>query len=77
MAIWQDLVDQCSFAAGYQSVRRFVRSLQASSAPEARAIIETAPGEDYGESGVMLITASPVANPLRRAASPNAHAGEA
>lgn len=53
MAIWQDLVDQCSFAAGYQSVRRFVRSLQANSAPEARAVIETAPGEeiqvDYGE----------------------------
>ena len=52
-AIWQDLVDQCSFAGGYQSVRRFVRKLQASSAPEPRAVIETAPGEeaqvDYGE----------------------------
>jgi len=53
MAIWQDLVDTCGFAAGYQSVRRFVRSLGAASAPEARAVIETAPGEeaqvDYGE----------------------------
>ena len=53
MAIWQDLVDQCSFSAGYQSVRRFVRNLQAASAPEARVVIETAPGEeaqvDYGE----------------------------
>ena len=53
MAIWQDLVDQCGFGAGYQSVRRFVRNLQASSAPEARVVIETAPGEeaqvDFGE----------------------------
>lgn len=53
MAIWQDLVDTCGFTAGYQSVRRFVRKLQASSSPEPRAVIETAPGEeaqvDYGE----------------------------
>jgi hypothetical protein len=37
----------------YQSVRRFVRKLQAGSSPEPRAIIETPPGEelqvDYGE----------------------------
>ena len=43
----------CGFAAGYQSVRRFVRKLQAGSSPEPRAIIETPPGEelqvDYGE----------------------------
>jgi transposase len=47
------LVDACGFAAGYQSVRRFVRRLQANSSPEARVVIETAPGEemqvDYGE----------------------------
>jgi transposase len=53
MAIWQDLVDQCGFAAGYQSVRRFVRHLQANSMPEPRAVIETASGEeaqvDYGD----------------------------
>lgn len=53
MAIWQDLVDQFGFTAGYQSVRRFVRSLQAGSAAEARTVIETAPGEeaqvDYGQ----------------------------
>jgi transposase len=53
MAIWQDLVDQCGFAAGYQSVRRFVRNLQANSVPEPRAVIETASGEeaqvDYGD----------------------------
>jgi transposase len=53
MAIWQDLVDQGNFSAGYQSVRRFVRHLQAKSAPEPRAVIQTAPGEeaqvDYGD----------------------------
>ena len=53
MAIWQDLVDLCGFSAGYQSVRRFVRKLQGSPSPEARVVIETAPGEeaqvDYGE----------------------------
>jgi transposase len=53
MAIWQDLVDTCGFAAGYQSVRRFIRTLQAHSSPEPRAVIQTAPGEeaqiDYGE----------------------------
>jgi transposase len=52
MAIWQDLVDTCGFAAGYQSVRRFVRKLHGGPAPEACAVIETAPGEesqvDYG-----------------------------
>ena len=57
MAIWQDLVDQCGFAAGYQSVRRFVRHLQANSAPEPRAVIATPAGEevqvDYG-SGPMV-----------------------
>jgi hypothetical protein len=35
MAIWQDLVDTCGFAAGYQSVRRFVGKLQGSRVPEA------------------------------------------
>ena len=57
MAIWQDLVDTCGFAAGYQSVRRFVRKLQGSQSPKACAVIETAPGEeaqvDYG-SGPMV-----------------------
>jgi transposase len=52
MAIWQDLVDTCSFAAGYQSVRRFVSKLHPSQSQEACAVIETAPGEeaqvDYG-----------------------------
>ena len=52
MAIWQDLVDGHSFAGRYASVKRFVRKLCGSPAPEARVVIETAPGEeaqvDYG-----------------------------
>ena len=52
MGIWQDLVDSHGFASGYQSVRRFVCNLRGAATPEARAIIETAAGEecqvDYG-----------------------------
>src|SRR6202044_1885292 len=52
MAIWQDLVDGHGFGERYASVKRFVRKLRGSSAPEARVVIETAPGEeaqvDYG-----------------------------
>jgi hypothetical protein len=61
MAIWQDLVDTCSFTAGYQSVRRFIRKLHPNPSPEARVVIETAPGEelqvDYG-TGPMVRDAS-------------------
>jgi transposase len=50
--IWQDLVDGCGFAGGYQSVKRFIRQLRDKSSPEACAVIETEPGEesqvDYG-----------------------------
>ncbi|HEV1993474.1 MAG TPA: IS21 family transposase [Candidatus Acidoferrum sp.] len=57
MAIYQDLVDSCGFPGSYQSVQRFVRKLRGASTPEARAVIETAPGEeaqvDYG-SGPMV-----------------------
>ena len=57
MGIWQDLVDSYGFRGGYQSVKRFVRKLRGMRSPEARAIIETAPGEepqvDYG-SGPMV-----------------------
>jgi transposase len=53
MAIWQELVDTCGFASGYQSVRRFVSKLQGGQSSEACAVIETAPGEeaqvDYGD----------------------------
>jgi transposase len=52
MAIWQDLVDGHGFSEKYASVKRFVRKLRGSSTPEARVVIETAPGEeaqvDYG-----------------------------
>ena len=54
MAIRQDLVDTSGFAAGYQSVRGFLSKLQPSQSPESRAVIETAPGKDYGKSRVMV-----------------------
>ena len=56
-AIWQDLVDAYHFAAGYQSVKRFVHNIRGKPSPEACVVIETAPGEeaqvDYG-SGPMI-----------------------
>ncbi len=52
-AIWQDLVDEHGFTAGYASVRRFVRQLRGTSTREARVVIVTAVGEeaqvDYGD----------------------------
>jgi transposase len=52
VAIWQDLVDGHGFPGRYASVKRFVRKLRGSPTPEARVVIETAPGEeaqvDYG-----------------------------
>jgi len=44
MAIWQDLVDGHGFVGRYASVKRFVRKLCRTCAPEARVVIETAPG---------------------------------
>jgi len=56
-AIWQDLVGYHGFRGAYQSVKRFVGKLRGSQSPEARVVIETAPGEetqvDYG-SGPMV-----------------------
>ena len=53
MAIWQDLVDDHGFPAGYASVRRFVSTVRQQPTVEARVVIATAPGEeaqvDYGE----------------------------
>ena len=53
MAIWQDLVDQHGFAAGYASVKRFVNKLRGTQLPDERVVIETPPGReaqvDYGE----------------------------
>ena len=54
VAIWQDLVDDHGFTARYASVRRFVLTLRGAAPAEARVVITTAPGEDYGETGVML-----------------------
>jgi transposase len=48
MAIWQDLVDQHGFTAGYQSVKRFLQKLRGAVKPEARAVIKTPPGKHYG-----------------------------
>jgi len=52
MAIFQDLVDGHGFSGRYASVKRFVRKLRGAAAPEARVVIQTAPGEeaqvDYG-----------------------------
>ncbi len=53
-AIWQDLVDTYGFTGAYQSVKRFIRKARGKQSPEACAVIETAPGEDYGKSRVMV-----------------------
>ena len=51
--IWQDLVTDHGFTAGYLSVQRFVRKLRGGTVREACATIVTAPGEeaqvDYGD----------------------------
>jgi transposase len=53
MAMWQDLVTEQAFQAGYASVRRFVSKLRGDVHPEARVVITSAPGEeaqvDYGD----------------------------
>ncbi len=52
-AIWQDLVDDHGFAAGYASVKRYAAKLKTSAPPDAHPSIFTPPGEeaqvDYGE----------------------------
>ena len=62
MAIWQDLVDGHGFAGRYPSVKRFVRQLRGSPRPEARVVMETAPGEeaqvDYGAGPMVRDTQS-------------------
>ncbi len=53
VAIYQDLVSDHGFAAGYASVRRFVRAQRGTQTPQERAVIVTPPGQeaqvDYGE----------------------------
>ena len=59
-AIWQDLVDDHGFGARYASVLRFVRRLRGAAVPEARVVINTAPGEecqvDYGDGPMVRDT---------------------
>jgi hypothetical protein len=45
---------EVGFPARYASVRRFVRQLRAVTPPEARVVIITTAGENYGESAVMV-----------------------
>jgi len=58
MAIWQDLVADHGFQAGYLTVQRFVRKLRGHQPAQARAVIITSPGEeaqvDYGNKGPMV-----------------------
>ncbi|MCC6143516.1 MAG: hypothetical protein IT368_06890, partial [Candidatus Hydrogenedentes bacterium] len=61
MGIWQHLVDRHGFTGSYQCVKRFARKQHGPTSKVAHPVIETAPGEDYGESGVMVRVASPVA----------------
>jgi transposase len=62
MAIWQDLVDGHGFTGRYNSVKRFARKLRGAATPEARVVIETAPGEeaqvDYGQGPMVRDPAS-------------------
>ncbi len=52
MAIWQDLVASHGFSGKYPAVKRYVRKLRGHAKPQARVVIQTAPGEeaqvDYG-----------------------------
>jgi len=52
--IFQDLVEDYSYGCSYESVKRYVRTLQ----PKRRAcgVMHSLPGEDYVQSGVMLST---------------------
>jgi hypothetical protein len=56
-AIWQDLVAENGFDAGYQTVKRYVRKLRGNQPLQPRAVILTGPGEesqvDYG-TGAMV-----------------------
>jgi transposase len=62
MSIWQELVDRHGFTGAYESVKRYVRKLRGMQSPEARAIIQTAPGEesqvDYGTGPMVRDTQS-------------------
>lgn len=67
MAIWQDLVDDHRFPGQYASVKRFVGKLRGTTTPDARVVIDTAPGEemqvDYGDGPMVRY---PVSGKYRR-----------
>ena len=66
MAILQDLVDGHGFAAGYQSVKRFIHKLCGSPTPEAPVVIVTAPGEDQIDYGTGPMVRDPLTGKYRR-----------
>jgi transposase len=67
MSIWQELVDRHGFTSRYAAVQRFVHGLRETTAPEARVVIATRPGEeaqvDYGEGPMVR---HPVTGKYRR-----------
>ncbi len=72
--IFQDLVEGFSYGYSYESVKRYVRTLQ----PKRRAcgVMHSLPGEDYVQWGVMLSApraASAGALSLRSARSQSSH----
>ncbi len=58
VSIWQDLVTEHGFDAGYQSVKRYVRKLRGHAGRDAHPTIHTDPGEegqvDYGTGPMVL-----------------------
>ena len=68
--VWQDLGDEFGYAASYESVKRYVRTI----APTRRAVgvFHCAPGADYGEPDVMVRIAG---NGRRHPPAPVAAAG--
>jgi transposase len=67
MGVFQDLVDDRGFRAGYSSVKRFVRRLVQKGGHQAHPIISTGPGEegqaDYGDGPMVR---EPVSGRYRR-----------
>ena len=68
-AIWQDLVDDHGFVGRYSSVKRFVVKLRGTTAPEARVVITTAPGEE-GLCGIPHSPSYAVPENMRRPQTP-------
>jgi len=67
MAIWQDLVDDHGVTARYASVKRYVATLRRQTAPEARVVILTAPGEDaHVDDGDRPMVRDPATGKYRR-----------